>query len=118
MAHAQNETSRGVSAADTPTLDLNHCRSVSTRLISANGVWQIWAARWVRSSKAVSGSVSRISYPLRTEILVLSLAGAVAITDPPCAVDHFFRRTTLHSRSWLHSSRIHRLPSVSYFFRL
>src|SRR5882762_1540915 len=92
MAHAQNETSRGVSAADTPTLDLNHCRSVSTRLISANGVWQIWAARWVRSSKAVSGSVSRISYPLRTEILVVSLAGAVAIIDPPYTVDHFLSK--------------------------
>ena len=39
-----------VSVVSRPTWDLNHCRSASTREMSAMGTPQIWAARRVRSS--------------------------------------------------------------------
>ena len=57
-ACAQNEVSRGVSAASKPILDLNHCRRSSTSEIRAIGVPQIVAARDARSSSIASGGVS------------------------------------------------------------
>src|SRR5882762_11628881 len=62
MATEQKATSRGVSDAVKPILDLNHWRSSSTREIKAMGVLQTKEARRVRSSKACSGSVSRMAY--------------------------------------------------------
>src|ERR1700730_8025915 len=54
--------SRDVSVAEIPTLDLNHCRSSSINEISAMGVLHTYEASSVRSSKACSGSLSRIAY--------------------------------------------------------
>src|SRR5215472_1169352 len=62
MAVAQKATSRGVSETESPNFDLNHCRSSSTSEISAIGVLQMKDASKTRSSKACSGSVSRIAY--------------------------------------------------------
>ena len=65
MAWAQKAMLREVSRAETPTRALNHCRSASTRLMSAIGVPQISEASSARSSNAFSGSVSRIRYRRR-----------------------------------------------------
>src|SRR5260370_8703913 len=54
--------SREVSVAEIPTLDLNHCLSSSINEISAMGVLHTYEASSVRSSKACSGSLSRIAY--------------------------------------------------------
>src|SRR5712671_5249655 len=54
--------SREVSVAEIPTLDLNHCLFSSIKEIKAIGVLQTYEARSVKSSKACSGSVSRIAY--------------------------------------------------------
>src|SRR5215471_16405240 len=62
MVCAQKEMSREVSLRETPTFDLNHCRSSSTRLMRAMGASQIRAASSVRSSKISSGTVSSTSY--------------------------------------------------------
>src|ERR1700687_3220580 len=62
MAVEQNAMFREVSVAEIPTLALNHCRSSSTREISAMGVLHTYDARSVRSSNACSGSLSRIAY--------------------------------------------------------
>src|SRR5262245_47626519 len=62
MAWLQNEMSREVSLMVTPTLDLNHWRSSSTRVIRAIGASQMRAANSVRSSNTSSGTVSRTSY--------------------------------------------------------
>src|SRR6266852_5782416 len=62
IAVEQNAMSREVSVAEIPTLALNHCLSSSTREISAIGVLHTYEASKVRSSKACSGSLSRIAY--------------------------------------------------------
>lgn len=62
MACAQNDCSMGVSEAAKPICDLNHWRSVSTKLINAIGVWQMEEANVVRSSKSFSAAVSSILY--------------------------------------------------------
>src|SRR5579859_3984241 len=62
MAVAQKAISRGVSETEIPTFDLNHCRSSSMSEIMAIGVLQTNEASRTRSSKACSGSVSRIAY--------------------------------------------------------
>src|ERR1700719_1083697 len=62
IAVEQNAMSREVSVAEIPTLDLNHCRSSSINEISAMGVLQTYEANSVRSSKACSGSLSKIAY--------------------------------------------------------
>src|SRR5712664_3614998 len=54
--------SREVSVAEIPILDLNHCLSSSINEISAMGVLHTYEANSVRSSKACSGSLSRIAY--------------------------------------------------------
>ena len=56
------DRSRGVSDTSSPTFDLNHCRSSSTRQTRAMGALQICAASRVKSSKASSAGVSRTSY--------------------------------------------------------
>ncbi len=63
---------------DEPMFDLNHCRSFSTKLIRAIGVWQTWAARNVRSSNASSGAVSRIRYWRSASNLAASFLGTGA----------------------------------------
>src|SRR6266403_4808370 len=62
IAVEQNAMSREVSVAEIPTLDLNHCRSSSINEISAIGVSQTYEANSVKSSKACSGSLSKIAY--------------------------------------------------------
>src|SRR5713101_9974224 len=62
IAVEQNAMSREVSVAEIPTLALNHCLSSSTREISAIGVLHTYEASSVRSSKACSGSLSRMAY--------------------------------------------------------
>ena len=57
---AQKGMLRAVSVALVPNRDLNHCRSSSSRVMSAIGVPQICDARSVRSSNACSGSGSSI----------------------------------------------------------
>src|SRR5712664_2984322 len=54
--------SREVSVAEIPILDINHCLSSSINEISAMGVLHTYEASSVRSSKACSGSLSRIAY--------------------------------------------------------
>ena len=62
MAWAQIEISRGVSATFImPTRDLNHWRGSSIKVTAAIGVPQICVASRVRSSKADSGGVSKMS---------------------------------------------------------
>jgi hypothetical protein len=62
MACVQNEIDRGVCAVVNPILALNHWRSSSTSEIAAIGVSQMCEASSARSSKAISGSVSRMWY--------------------------------------------------------
>src|SRR5579872_3245636 len=59
MACAQKATSRSVSVASSPTLDLNHWRCSSTRDKNAMGVLQISDARITMASKSRSGGESR-----------------------------------------------------------
>ena len=61
MVKVQKEISREVSLTSRPTLLLNHWRRSSTSEISAIGVSHICAASAVKSSKALSSGVSRIS---------------------------------------------------------
>src|SRR5438045_7169858 len=75
IACAQNESSRGTSFAIKPTIDLNQRRSESTKVIIAPGVSQMMAASCVRSSKAFSGEVSRMSYELRAATRWVSFFG-------------------------------------------
>src|SRR5437016_2034509 len=84
MAVAQKAISRGVSEMETPTFDLSHCRSSSTSEISAIGVLQMKEANRTRSSKACSGSVSRIAYLWRAATRVASffIGLGVAIIHP------------------------------------
>src|SRR6266403_2737781 len=88
MAVAQKAISRGVSEMETPTFDLNHCRFSSMSEISAIGVLQMKEANRTRSSKACSGSVSRMAYLWRaaTRAASLSVGLGVAIDPRPvCA---------------------------------
>src|SRR6266480_3673851 len=93
MAVAQKAISRGVSEMETPTFDLSHCRSSSTSEISAIGVLQMKEANRTRSSKACSGSVSRIAYLWRAATRAASflIGSGVAIVHPPPAHVYFFR---------------------------
>src|SRR6266404_8093275 len=88
MAVAQKAISRGVSEMETPTFDLNHCRFSSMSEISAIGVLQMREANRTRSSKACSGSVSRMAYLWRaaTRAASFSVGLGVAIDPRPvCA---------------------------------
>src|SRR5690242_7148014 len=73
MAVAQKAISRDVSEREIPIFDLNHCRSSSTSEIRAIGVLQMKEARRTRSSKARTGSVSRIAYWWRAATRAASL---------------------------------------------
>src|SRR5713101_5784954 len=75
IAVEQKAMSREVSEASTPTRDLNHWRSSSTREMRAMGVLQTNEASRVRSSKDCSGSVSRMAYFSKAAILPSSLTG-------------------------------------------
>src|SRR5438445_7373041 len=88
MAVAQKAISRGVSEMETPTFDLSHCRSSSTSEISAIGVLQMKEANKTRSSKACSGSVSRIAYLWRAATRAASffIGWGVAIVHLPRAL--------------------------------
>src|SRR6266850_6058079 len=85
MAVAQKAISRGVSEIETPTFDLNHCRFPSTSEINAIGVLQMKEANRTRSSKACSGSVSRMAYLWRaaTRAASFSIVLGVAIDPRP-----------------------------------
>src|SRR3982074_2139263 len=54
--------SRDVSVAEIPILALNHCLFSSINEIRAIGVLHTYEASRVRSSKACSGSLSKIAY--------------------------------------------------------
>src|SRR5579863_109895 len=62
IATEQKAMSRGVSDGFIPIFDLNHWRFSSISEIIAIGVLQMKDASSVRSSKACSGSVSRMAY--------------------------------------------------------
>src|SRR5215472_16161027 len=99
MAVAQKATSRGVSETDSPNFDLNHCRSSSTSEISAIGVLQMNDASKTRSSKACSGSVSRIAYLCRAATRAGSFfIGLGAIINLPQACRIFVRISLLGAR--------------------
>src|ERR1700682_4955638 len=70
--------SRGFYEADIPMLALNHWRFSSTNETRAIGVLQIYEASWARSSKACSGSLSRMAYFCRAATRAASLLGADA----------------------------------------
>src|SRR5437899_11683274 len=99
MAVAQKVISRWVSGMKMPILDLNHFRYSSTREIIAIGVLQIKEANKTKSSKACSGSVSRMAYLCRAVIRAPSflIGMGVAIIDSlslPCVVSFRFWRPT------------------------
>src|ERR1700733_12210512 len=60
MVWPQKERSRDVSQAGRPMRDLNHWRSLSTRVTVAMGIAKVRQARRVRRSKRSSGGVSRM----------------------------------------------------------
>ena len=66
---------RGVSVALRPMRALNHCRSLSTKVIKAIGVWQMEEAIRAISSKMGSTVVSRIWYRRRASNRLVSLLG-------------------------------------------
>ena len=78
IACAQNAKSRGVSRASSPTMDLNHWRSVSIKLITEIGAPQMCEANSVKSSKHSSGAVSSTWYCFNASSRALSLAGFFA----------------------------------------
>src|SRR6266516_2322240 len=72
--------SREVSLSVIPTLDLNHWRSSSTKVMSAIGASHMRAANSVKSSKTSSGMVSSTSYCQRTLSRCFSFGGTRALT--------------------------------------
>src|ERR1700732_4612798 len=88
MAVEQKAMSREVSVAEIPTLDLNHWRFSSMREMSAMGVLQTYEARSVKSSKACSGSVSRMAYfckaATRAASFVDIIGAPIATSIPSC----------------------------------
>ena len=61
MMQWEQKPSRGVSGAPRPIAVLNHCRFASIRVSEAIDVCAMKHASCVRSSKACSGGVSRMS---------------------------------------------------------
>src|SRR6266403_3489028 len=97
IAVEQNAMSREVSVAEIPTLDLNHCLFSSINEISAMGVLQTYEANSVRSSKACSGSLSKIAYLCKAATRAASFAdimGAPMIDLP--GISALSRRIILH----------------------
>src|SRR5579862_7395569 len=85
IATEQKAMSRGVSDGFIPIFDLNHWRFSSISEIIAIGVLQMNDASRVRSSKACSGSVSRMAYFWRAATRSLSFPDAAfcASMEPP-----------------------------------
>src|SRR5712692_8698008 len=79
IAVEQNAMLRAVSVAEIPTLALNHCLSSSTREIIAMGVLHTYDASSARSSKACSGSLSRIAYFCKASTRAASLLDIIGV---------------------------------------
>src|SRR4029077_1840990 len=107
MAVLQKAISRGVSEMETPTFDLNHWRSSSTSEIRAIGVLQMKEANRTRSSKACSGSVSRMAYLWRASTRAASFLvglGFVIFTLPPMFASQVYTQNSAHfSEPFWHS---------------
>src|ERR1700678_1000644 len=75
----QGEPLRRICRAEKPTVDLNHTRDQSRKPMNAYGALQIEAAMRAISSKAGSGSVSRMSYCSRD--LSRSVSSCCAVVE-------------------------------------